>query len=100
MPTEKPDVLLVGTKKPIFMSGLPDRVNLHVLFDAPDQDAFLKSVADKVRGAIIAGHGATKIDAAFMRKFPKLEMIANFGVGYDHIDAKWAGAHGVIVTNT
>jgi lactate dehydrogenase-like 2-hydroxyacid dehydrogenase len=100
MPTEKPDVLLVGSKKPIFMSGLPGHVNLHVLFDAPDRDAFINSIAGKVRGAVIAGHGSTKIDSAFMQKFPKLEMISNFGVGYDHIDAKWAGAHRITVTNT
>ena len=35
-----------------------------------------------------------------MQRFPKLEQISSFGVGYDHIDAKWAGAHGIIVTNT
>lgn len=97
---EKPEVLLIGGKKPIFMKQLPERVVLHVLFDAPDQDAFIKTIADKVRGAIVAGHGAMKIDAAFMQKFPKLEFISNFGVGYDHIDAKWAGAHGITVTNT
>jgi lactate dehydrogenase-like 2-hydroxyacid dehydrogenase len=37
---------------------------------------------------------------AFMRRFPKLQIISSFGVGYDHIDAKAAAAHGVIVTNT
>ena len=26
--------------------------------------------------------------------------MSSFGVGYDHIDAKWAGEHGIIVTNT
>jgi lactate dehydrogenase-like 2-hydroxyacid dehydrogenase len=26
--------------------------------------------------------------------------VASFGVGYDHIDAKWAGEHGIVVTNT
>jgi lactate dehydrogenase-like 2-hydroxyacid dehydrogenase len=31
---------------------------------------------------------------------PKLEIVSSFGVGYDHVDAKWAGAHGIIVTNT
>ena len=41
-----------------------------------------------------------KLDAAFMQRFPKLEQISSFGVGYDHIDAKWAGQHGIIVTNT
>ena len=40
------------------------------------------------------------VNAAFMQRFPKLEQISSFGVGYDHIDAKWAGEHGIIVTNT
>ena len=35
-----------------------------------------------------------------MSRFPKLEIVASFGVGYDHIDAKWAGEHGIVVTNT
>ena len=35
-----------------------------------------------------------------MARFPKLEIVSSFGVGYDHVDVKWAAAHGVIVTNT
>jgi lactate dehydrogenase-like 2-hydroxyacid dehydrogenase len=35
-----------------------------------------------------------------MERFPNLEIVASFGVGYDHMDAKWAGAHGVVLTNT
>ena len=35
-----------------------------------------------------------------MARFPKLEIISSFGVGYDHVDVKWAGEHGIIVTNT
>jgi lactate dehydrogenase-like 2-hydroxyacid dehydrogenase len=35
-----------------------------------------------------------------MDKLPKLEIIANFGVGYDTIDAAEAGRRGIIVTNT
>ncbi len=99
MAGEMPDVLLVGNKKPVIMKGLADKVNLHVLFDAQDREALLKSLSDKVR-AIVVAYTADKIDAAFMQRFPKLEQISSFGVGYDHIDAKWAGAHGVVVTNT
>ncbi len=40
------------------------------------------------------------IDAAFIDAFPNLEIIANFGVGYDSVDAAHAGAKGVMVTNT
>ena len=99
MAGEKPDVLLIGQKKPVMVKGLEPSVTLHYLIDAKDQDAFLKSIADKVRAIAIA-YTSNKIDAAFMQKLPKLEQISSFGVGYDHIDAKWAGEHGIVVTNT
>jgi lactate dehydrogenase-like 2-hydroxyacid dehydrogenase len=35
-----------------------------------------------------------------MARLPKLEIVSTFAVGYDHVDAKWAGEHGVVVTNT
>ena len=44
--------------------------------------------------------GRAPVDAALMRRLPKLEIVASFGVGYDHIDAGWAGAHGIVVTHT
>ena len=96
---EKPDVLLVGAKKPVLIAGLEPKVTLHDYLGAKDKDAFIKSVADKIRAIAIA-YTANKVDAAFLQKFPKLEQISSFGVGYDHIDAKWAGEHGIIVTNT
>jgi lactate dehydrogenase-like 2-hydroxyacid dehydrogenase len=39
-----------------------------------------------------------KIDGALMSKLPKLEIVSSFGVGYDHVDAKWAGQNGIVVT--
>jgi len=99
MAGDKPDVLLVGNKKPVIMKGLESKVTLHPLLDAKDKDAFIKSIADKVRAMVVA-YTADKVDASFMQRFPKLEQISSFGVGYDHIDAKWAGAHGIVVTNT
>lgn len=99
MAGEKPDVLLVGARKPVIVNGLTPHVNLHVLFDHQDRDAFMASVGDKIRGLAVA-YTANKIDAAFMEKFPRLEQISSFGVGYDHIDARAAAKRGVIVTNT
>ena len=59
----------------------------------------IASLAPHVRAiAAVAGHGP--VDGAFMSRFPKLEIVSSFGVGYDHIDAKWAGEHGIVVTNT
>jgi lactate dehydrogenase-like 2-hydroxyacid dehydrogenase len=99
MAGEKPDVLLVGARKPVLVNGLEPKVNLHDYLGAKDKDALVASIADKVRAIAIA-YTANKVDAGFMQKFPKLEQISSFGVGYDHIDAKWAGAHGIVVTNT
>jgi lactate dehydrogenase-like 2-hydroxyacid dehydrogenase len=99
MAGEKPDVLLVGSRKPVIVAGLEPKTTLHVLFDAKDREALLKSIADKVRALAVA-YTADRIGAEFMQRFPRLELISSFGVGYDHIDAKWAGSHGITVTNT
>ncbi|HTQ82658.1 MAG TPA: 2-hydroxyacid dehydrogenase [Pseudolabrys sp.] len=99
MAGEKPDVLLVGQKKPVMVKGLEPKVTLHYLADAKDPEAFIKEIGGKVRAVAIA-YTANKLDSAFMQKFPRLEQISSFGVGYDHVDAKWAGAHGIVVTNT
>src|SRR5262249_57558233 len=86
--------------KPIIEEALVKAgFTLHKAFAAPDQEAFVNSIAPKVRAiAAVAGHGP--VDSAIMSRFPKLEIVSSFGVGYDHIDAKWAGEHGIMVTNT
>jgi lactate dehydrogenase-like 2-hydroxyacid dehydrogenase len=99
MPGDKADVVMFGPKpiieEALTKAGFP----LHKAWAAPDQDAFIAAIAPKVRAiAAVAGHGP--VDGALMARFPKLEIVSSFGVGYDHIDAKWAGAHGVVVTNT
>lgn len=99
MAGEKPHVLLVGKEKSVIMEGLASRVNLHKLIEARDRDAFLKSVADRI-GAIAVTYTNEPINPEFMQRFPGLEQVSSFGVGYDHIDAKWAGEHGIVVTNT
>ena len=35
-----------------------------------------------------------------LARLPKLEIIASFGVGYDHIDANAAAKRGIVVTHT
>ncbi len=99
MAGDKPDVLLVGNKKPVMVEGLAPVCSMHYPVDAKDEAAFIKEVGPKIRGIAVA-YTSNRIDPAFMQRFPKLEIIASFGVGYDHIDAKWAGEHGIIVTNT
>lgn len=99
MAGEKRDVLLIGARKPVLVKGLESKVNLHYLLEAKDQDAFVKDVGPRI-GAIAVAYTSNKVDGGFMARFPKLEQISSFGVGYDHIDAKLAGGHGIVVTNT
>lgn len=75
--------------------ALAARYTVHKLHEAADKDALLAKVRDSVRG--IAG-GA--VNGALMDKLPKLEIIANFGVGYDTIDTKAARDRNIRVTNT
>jgi lactate dehydrogenase-like 2-hydroxyacid dehydrogenase len=100
MAGEKADVVMFGPK-PIIEESLSSAsgLQLHKAWAADDHDAFVASIAPKVR-AIAAAGGHGRIDGAFMSRFPRLEIVSSFGVGYDHIDAKWAGEHGIIVTNT
>jgi lactate dehydrogenase-like 2-hydroxyacid dehydrogenase len=99
MPGDKADVVMFGPK-PIIEEALTKAgFQLHKAWAAPDQDAFIGSIAPRVRAiAAVAGHGP--VDGDLMARFPKLEIVSSFGVGYDHIDAKWAGQNGVTVTNT
>jgi lactate dehydrogenase-like 2-hydroxyacid dehydrogenase len=98
MPEDKKPVLLLGPLKPVVVNGLESGCIVHKTAAAKDRDAFLVEHAD-VR-AIACSATTEKIPGSFMERFPNLEIVASFGVGYDHMDAKWAAAHGVILTNT
>lgn len=99
MAADKADILLIGQAKPVIVGGLEPFATLHKLVEAKDQDAFIKDVAARIRGIAIS-YTSNRIDGPFMSRFPKLEIVSSFGVGYDHVDAKWAGEHGIVVTNT
>src|SRR5215467_3749169 len=99
MPDNKPDVLLIGPSKPLLAKGLEGAFTVHRLIEAKDRETFLNGIADCVR-AFAVTYSNQRIDAEFMQRFPKLEIVSSFGVGYDHVDARWAGAHGILVTNT
>tara|TARA_R110002124_G_scaffold44422_14_gene135594 strand:- start:12236 stop:13165 length:930 start_codon:yes stop_codon:yes gene_type:complete len=76
-------------------AALAERYTVHKLHQAADKGELLAQVAPRVRA--IAG-GAVSAD--LIAQLPKLEIIANFGVGYDSIDTAAARAANVRVTNT
>ncbi|MDR3476171.1 MAG: 2-hydroxyacid dehydrogenase [Devosia sp.] len=75
--------------------ALDEKFTVHRLFAAPDREAMLEELAPRIRG--IAGGN---VDGALIDRLPKLEIVANFGVGYDSIDTAAAKARNVRVTNT
>ncbi|MBZ9812009.1 2-hydroxyacid dehydrogenase [Mesorhizobium sp. BR1-1-9] len=73
-----------------------DRTFRRVGIERADPSLVTDEMRDNVRA--IASFGG--ISAALMDALPKLEIIASFGVGYDSVDARHAGDHGIMVTNT
>lgn len=91
------DVLMIGPM-PTIVGRLEEKFTIHRLWDAADRDAFLDEVGPRIRGVVTGGH--KPVDAAMIDRLPRLEIVSNFGVGYDSVDAAHAGRRGVIVTNT
>jgi lactate dehydrogenase-like 2-hydroxyacid dehydrogenase len=98
MSADKPEVMLIGPPKPVVVKGLDAVCTVHRVIEAKDPDAFI-AAHSHVR-AIACSDTACKIPGDLMARFPKLQLVSSFGVGYDHMDVKWAAAHNVVLTNT
>jgi lactate dehydrogenase-like 2-hydroxyacid dehydrogenase len=96
MVSEKREVLLFGPAKPTIVKGLETACTVHRAVDASDHDAFIAKHGQA--RAIACAQGL--MSASVLERFPKLEIVSSFGVGYDHVDVKYAAAHNIIVTNT
>jgi lactate dehydrogenase-like 2-hydroxyacid dehydrogenase len=100
MAGDRAEVLMIGQMAPMIIDGVAKAFTLHKLWEAPDRDRLVAELGPRLRAMAAGGPVHDRVDGAFMAKFPKLETISSFGVGYDHIDARWAGEHGIVVTNT
>jgi lactate dehydrogenase-like 2-hydroxyacid dehydrogenase len=96
MSANRPEVVLFGPPKPTIVKGIETGCTLYKAVDAKDRDAFVAQHG-QVR-AIACAQGL--MSASLLERFPKLQIVSSFGVGYDHVDVKYAAAHGITVTNT
>lgn len=92
---EAPVILIPGLLHPHVAERLKSAFPLIHVAEG-DPALLTEEMKANVRG--IASMG--RVDAAFIDALPNLEIIANFGVGYDAVDARHAGARGIMVTNT
>ena len=97
--SEKIDLLVHGPNKPIVDNGFSDQFVLHHFETTHDLERLTPEVAAKVRGMAIT-YNTVRADARTLARFPKLEIVSSFGVGYDHVDAAYAREHNIMVTNT
>jgi lactate dehydrogenase-like 2-hydroxyacid dehydrogenase len=93
------DVLMPAKGMPLVEDLICARLPLHRLWLEPNPDLWLAEWAPRIRAMAMSG-GHARLDEAYMRRYPELEIISSFGVGYDNIDAKAAARLGIIVTNT
>ena len=93
------DVLMPNPMMPMIAAALEGKVALNKLYEAADPGTMLRSVAPNIQ-AMAVGGGHQPIDGSYMAQFPRLRLVSSFGVGYDHIDAAYAGRNGIMVTNT
>lgn len=94
----KPEILILT---PIYAPALVELerdFNLHKLWTARDPDAYIREVADRVRGMVTTG--LLGFGRQHLEVLPKLEIIASFGIGHEAMDFPAAQARGVVVTNT
>jgi len=97
--SEKIDLLVHGPNKPIVDNGFSDQYVLHHFETTHDLERLTPEVAAKVRGMAVT-YNTVRGDAKTLARFPKLEIVSAFGVGYDHVDAAYACDHNIMVTNT
>lgn len=92
-------VLALGPLLPHEMDRLEADYRVIKLWKEPDPEKTLHRLGGQVR-AIVSTYNGPGVSAKMMEALPNLEIIAQFGVGYDNIDAGAARLRAVAVTNT
>src|SRR5579863_8364284 len=79
------DVLMPGDSMGEMQESIASRLPLHRLWLEADPEAWFAEWGPRIRAIATAGPHAP-VDDALMGRLPRLEIVASFGVGYDHVD--------------
>src|SRR5260370_28487717 len=94
---KKEHVLTMGEMMPAVEDALAGGFEVH-RWDGDGIPAIVARYGPSIRA--IATRGREPTTAALIDQLPALEIIANFGVGYDSINLPAAVRRGIVVTNT
>jgi lactate dehydrogenase-like 2-hydroxyacid dehydrogenase len=97
--SEKIDLLIYGPMRPILQNGFSDQFVVHSAENMADLERLTADVSARMRGMAVTYH-TVAANRESLSRFPKLECIASFGVGYDHVDTAYARENNILVTNT
>jgi hydroxypyruvate reductase len=96
--TVKPDILVLNRIYAPTVSALERDYRVHKLWLASDHGKLLREIGGRVRAVVTTS--VTGFPREQFEEFPKLELIACFGIGHSAIDIAAATQRGVIVANT
>jgi hydroxypyruvate reductase len=95
----KTTILALQSLLPQEMQDAEEQFNVLRLWETKDPEGLLKNRGHEVRG-IISTYNSVGVSSRIMEALPNLEIIAQFGAGYDNIDLSSAANRNVVVTNT
>jgi lactate dehydrogenase-like 2-hydroxyacid dehydrogenase len=81
------------------LAELDPHLTIHRLWEHPDRAAFLTEHGSAIQG-IATSTLYGPVDDILFAALPALEIVSNFGVGYDNVDVEAAAARKIVVTNT
>ncbi|MBS9479282.1 2-hydroxyacid dehydrogenase [Ancylobacter radicis] len=101
--SSRPELLQTGP----MMAMIEEQLGEHFIVHRLDRDGAAEMLAEagpRIR-AVATGVGSTagganRVTEALLARLPQVEIVANFGVGYDAVDVQAAAARGIVVTNT
>ncbi|QIB36106.1 2-hydroxyacid dehydrogenase [Ancylobacter pratisalsi] len=98
-----PDLLQTGPMMPMIERQLAEHFTVHRL-DEDGAEKMLAEVGPRIR-AVATGVGSTagganRVTRELLARLPGVEIVSNFGVGYDAVDTAAAAERGIVVTNT
>ena len=92
------NILCVGPLPRRYLEQLLERYTGHLYWKANSPQALLQEVGSEIHAIVSTAWNPVRRD--LIEALPNLEIICNYGVGYDNIDVAAATQRGVKVTNT